>query len=215
MSFDLGVLGEMAGADDAVLAAETFLRTWLPSAVLAVNADGYNDEGGMVAPMVYARIPVAVIERNADQVPAIYVSSPGTVGDPIVNGSGESYSVWYTVNVTALDRGEDWATTTRRAQIWGGLIRSVMLATKNLNGRVRDIKWGGESFGPIDAEDGRTLSGVTVSFRVLLPVFVRGSIGPFTVPPVAIDPVTGLPPTLLPDGPVVATHEEDIEDGPL
>ena len=191
------------------------LETWLPTLAQMVNNDGYA--GALVAPKTYGRIPTSQIEQTADQVPAVYIATPGTTGTPVRSANNSSWESWYTLNVLVVDRDEDWELTTERIAIWAALVRSALLSDKSLRGMVADVAFLSETYGAIPDDQGRTYAGVVVAFRVLVPnVTILGDIGPLSqLPSGAVDPVTGLPTTTLPTGPVVVSHEEDFFNGPV
>lgn len=212
-TYDLDVLGEVSGAWEAVDAMLEVLRLWLPVAVVQVNADGYREaDGVMVVPMSYGRVPITVLEQNEDQMPAVTVASTGTTGNPIISGM-DDYSATYVVNVGVVDRADDWNVTGPRLQLWAALVRQVVLANRTLRGRVQKVRWTGETFGLIPADQGRTFAGAIITFQITLPVTAAGDVGGLTPDPVYPDPSGGLP-NPLPDTPVVVAFEEDYEHGP-
>lgn len=211
MVYDLGQLGIVSGAYDLTRWTLDVLKLWLPQAAHDVNAAGYTaSDGGMIPPMTYGRIPLSVMEQNADQVPAVYVSSPGTTGSPVITGNDAAIANWYTFSVTVIDRGQTWEETADRAQIWASLVRAVILGNPTLRGNVTRIAFVSEAYAPIPADQGRTFAGATVTFRALMPSTIRGTIGPLTTDP-SPDPSTGDVPG-LPDAPQVITFEGTYTD---
>jgi hypothetical protein len=213
MSFDLDQLGEVSGAWDAIDATLDTLRVWLPAMALKVNDAGYDPgDGGMVAPMTYGSIPLSQTDINPDQLPAVYVSSPGSVGDPI-QVQEDGWSVWYTVNVVVVDRADTWDHTAERAQVWAALVRQTMLGQITLRGKVSRVKWAGERYNAVPEAAGRTMAGAQCDFRVLIPVSALGDFGPLTPDPVIPDPATGVPNPLA-DPITIIGFEEDYEPAP-
>lgn len=211
--YDLNQLGAVSGAYEAIEATLDVLKLWLPVAVVNVNADGYAARDGvMVVPMRYGRVPTDVVSQVADQVPAVFVSSPGTTGDPVQVGT-TGWQATFVINVTLVDRADDWEITAGRIQLWASLIRQVILANRTLRGRVVKVRWRTESYGAIPSTDGRTYAGTTVRFDITLPVTYTDDVGTLTPDPVYPDPEGGLP-NPLPDTPVVVAFEEDYEHGP-
>lgn len=212
--YDLDQLGQISGAFDLVPAALRVLETWLPAAVLKLNDGGYQaSDGKMVPPMSYGRVPTDVISQVADQVPAVMASSPGITGKPIQQGE-TGWAAWYTLNVTVVDRGDDWETTADRAQVWAALVRQVILANQTLMGVGGKVVWQTENYGPIPSDSGRTYAGCTVGFSVLMPALDLGDFGPLTPNPVIPDPATGVP-NPLSDTPVVVEFLREDANAPV
>jgi hypothetical protein len=205
-TYDLGPLGEVSGAWEALDATIETLKVWVPAIVQKVNQAGYiAADGPLAQPKFYGKLNPGVIDRVADQVPAVMASSPGSTSRPIRVGQ-TGWATRYVVNVTVVDRAQDFETTSERIQLWAGLIRQVMLGNKTLRGRVQEVLWTGETFGAIPDTAGRTYAGCTVSFTVQLPINALADFGQLTPDPVYPDP-TGEPDP-IPDTVVITDFEE-------
>lgn len=199
---DLPAIGTLVGAADVVAGAQAVLAEWLPAYAVALNEA--MPALGMLPPMKIDRVPLAGVASEADQVPAVFVSSPGTVGQWVKTGT-DTWGAWFLLHVVLVDRDEDWSVTADRIQRWASLVTAVMLAHSDLSGTVDDLVPVEQAFGQLPTES-RTLAGTTVTFRAFVPIVAQqGAAGPNQPPP-----GLGKPPAI---SPVVSEIDLTISQG--
>lgn len=195
-------VGALVGAADVVAGARAVLAQWLPAYVAALNAA--LPDLKMLPPVLVSRVPLAGVASQADQVPAVFVSSPGTAGQWVRSGTGV-WGCWYVLHVVVADRDDDWDNTADRIQRWAGLVMAVLLAHPDLQGVAADLVPTDQAFGQLPTES-RTLAGTTCTFRAFVPVVVsQGAAGPYQ-----LQPTPGGPP---PDSPTAAHVDLTVSRG--
>lgn len=188
---DLPGVGRLVGAADVVAGAQSVLSTWLPAYVAALQQA--MPDVGIVPPALIDRVPLAGVMSRADQVPAVFCSSPGTTGAFVRTGTG-AWGAWYLLHVVLVDRDDDWSATADRIQRWASLVTAVLLAHPDLDGAVEQLEPTDQAFGQVPG-DTRTLAGTTCSFRAFVPVITQqGPAGPLQVLPGSGQPPPDSPP---------------------
>lgn len=155
---DLGAIGTVAGAEEACLAVEATLLTWLPSYVVALTNAGGPELGVLTRS---EQLPDSSTESSWG-TPALFMSSPGTVARPVRSRS--TYLATWQVNATVVDRGADWRDTQQRLRRWVDLMRTVVLQHRGLTGECSGADW--ISDGYARGTTSRTLGYGTVAFSV-------------------------------------------------
>lgn len=197
-----GTLHHGGQAEDAVL--QTF-TTWLPDYLAEVSRQDGLPAGTLEQPKSW-EFAADVTKWPESQLPCVLVVAPGTEGQPWREGSGY-YRARYRVNVTVIcSAGGDNAErdTRRLAQLYGAVIRGVLLQHRKLSNNASVVAWAGEGYDQVPQQDRRTLGFALNAFLVELRGIVSDSAGPQE--PTA-DPV-GTPPS---DWPAAASVQVDVE----
>jgi hypothetical protein len=95
------------------------------------------------------------------------VVSPGTIGDPLKQGDGR-WRVRFRLNVTVIDSAASERDTRRLGQLYGAVVRGVLLQQRKLSDTVSVVGWGGEGYDQVPQQNRRTLGFALNAFTVEL-----------------------------------------------
>lgn len=181
------IYGPLVLATDIEDGATLTLQTWMPQYVGRVSRKVRNgDSLWLPAPKSYvvANDPTHWPE---DQLPAIVLASPGTMGKP--QRSGRLYRAFWQLQVVVYVSSNDRPATERLAKFYGGAVRSVFTAKADLGGIAAGCEWLGEKYDiRISDRDERTLGSCSNTFSVDVRDVVQALGGPSLVTPPEVVP---------------------------
>lgn len=193
------VWGPIVGAPALRRAIRTTLQLWLPGAV--AEAARQNGDDPTTIPAVRSWRVVSLAQAQEDQLPAVFVTSPGMVGAPRRHGSGLYEATWNaTVTVAARDQSHE--ATADLIGIYTAAVRTVCMQRPSFGGFAASTAWAGEEYDAIEAKAGRTLAAGFVDLTVVVLDVLNAFGGPATPP---VDPLA-----LPGNWPLVATHNETV-----
>lgn len=146
--------------EDVCDAAQAVLDARLPD-VLAALATA---DVPLPMPTSY-ELPAPDAMRNFDGL-ALIVSSPGA-GEPVVSADGSVSLVW-TVVVTILARGDNYAQTSALVKRYTAAVWHVLEHQQDLNGLATEVRPQREAYDEVDAAKARTLGAGFVEALVLV-----------------------------------------------
>jgi hypothetical protein len=188
---DAQTYGPLVLATDVEDAATFTLQTWMPQYLGMVSRKIGQASTWLpgIASFTVANDPTHWPE---DQVPAIVLASPGTLGRPIRTRS--TYRAMWQLQVVVFVSANDRPATERLAKYYGGAVRAVLSAKGDLGGLAAGAEWEGEKYDiRIGDRDQRTLGSCSNIFCVDVRDVVQALGGPLTVT---------TPPVVPPDFPV-------------
>lgn len=183
--------GPLVLATDIEDGATLTLQTWLPQYLGRVARKINQDSNWLQPPRSY-KVSNDPNHWPEDQLPAVVLASPGTIGKPM--RSGRLYRAMWQLQVVVFVSANDEPTTERLAKYYGAAIRSVLTAKADLGGIAAGCEWEGERYN-IRIRDGaqRTFGSCSNTFSVDVRDVVQALGGPSVVT---------APPVVPPDDPV-------------
>jgi hypothetical protein len=179
---------------------KTHLQTWLPSTLAAAcRLEGLAADA-LPQPKTW-KILATRDAMVADQLPALFVTSPGAAPRTEQDSDGDVSATWR-MQVFILVRAQDFETVARDVAIYALAVRLAAVQHPTLGGVAIGTEWAGETYDVIDATAGRTLGGGRVDLDVTVEDAHNVLAGPL-VPP---DDPYAVPP----DDPTV--EETDVDD---
>lgn len=181
------------------------LKDWIDTYLAEVERQNGLDVRQLPRPRSYSR-------RNEfdhwpeEQIPAVIVVSPGLVGRPVANGSGEFRGQWG-VGVAVIAEGQDVNNTRDLVGYYTAAIRALILQRPSLGGFAMGVTWEDERYDDIsDIDVGRTLASGQVVFQVEVEGIVSTKAGPVTPDTPPVDP-----PPVSPTWPIATQVTADVE----
>lgn len=203
------VWGPIVAAPAMRKAITATLQLWLPS-TLAETAR----QAGLTAPQV-AALPlvktwkwIAVNDAArlpVDQLPAVFVTSPGLADGPARNGKG-SYTYEWNATVTAVARGQSYEDTADLVGFYVAAIRTACVQQPSFGGFSTACVLAGEDYALFDASVARTIAAGFVDLVVTVKDVANAYAGPATPP---VDPLAA---PAVPA--VVLTHDMAVRRTP-
>lgn len=201
--------GRIVSFDQVEREVAAQLSTWMPTYVAELErqrglAPGYF-EGDLeyVAASDFGRF-------SEDRLPCVVIVCPGLTDRPVRDGDGVyrcTFAVLVGIFASALDRD----TSDEAAKAYGACIRTIMVQRPRVGELdAGGVKWVGERYDDVDADDTRTLAGGAVSFTIEVDDVASTFAGPMTpLEGPAATPATD-PYTPLPDDPTATTWTLDV-----
>lgn len=155
------------------------LRDWFVDALLEVF-DQEEYEQADLSPSTLVRSWAVLAEpRDAreDQMPAVFVTSPGLSDQPERNGDGQHTATWSVV-VTIVVRGDTFQETADLVAVYAAAARLVLGQHKSLGGLSIGTYWRAEDYSALDISATRTLGAGQVEFDVVIPNVMNDRGGP-------------------------------------
>lgn len=159
------------------------IKLWLPTYLTQTERERQLGQGWLARPKTYAN--VLDDATFLDHVlPAVLVTTSGTVGDPERVGGG-LYNVWWHFAVTVILRGPDTEGSRKAASLYGATLRRLLLQKSSLrdaNGVAfaGGMEWNSEVVLPVDdtTDKGRNLACAIGDYNVLVEDVVQDMAGP-------------------------------------
>jgi hypothetical protein len=192
-----------ASADTIRRGLKDHFHAWLPSTLAqACRLHGLAPDA-LPQPTTWKVVPT-IDAMAADQLPALFVTSPGAAPAAEQDGDGDVSATWR-MQTFVIVRGQTFEDVARDVAIYTLAVRLAAVQHPTLSGIARDAVWAGETYDVLDPTAGRTLGGGRVDLDVTVDVAHNVLAGP-AVPP---DDPYALPPA----DPTV--DDTGIEDGHL
>lgn len=159
-------------------AAIETIKAWMPTYVqeLELQLPEYQ-RGTVPLPRSYAS-RTTFEEFPGEQLPLVVVVSPGVVGDPSPEGDGR-YTAWWELGIVVVAEGRSEDDSNSLVKLYGAAIRAIMLQKSSLGNIASGVEWTDESYdNVVEAEEQRTLRGVSLTFIVQIDDVVTRSRGP-------------------------------------
>jgi hypothetical protein len=200
--------GTIFGADQLEEAAKETLIKWMPTYLAEVERQRGMEPGEIPLPRSYRTVP-RFDKFPEDQIPAIYLVSPGIFGEPVKRGGGV-YQVQYSLGFAVVVETRDPDSVNTMAKLYSSAIVAAIMQHRNLGfeqGKIEGVDWVDETFLDIPTQDSRSLASAQGVFVIMVNDVLTVGAGPLVpdpeVPP--IDPT--VPPDPLPE---VGITEIDI-----
>jgi hypothetical protein len=194
-----GVWGPIVSAVALREAIRSTLQLWLPSTVAEVARQAGVDPATILP--VRSWHVVSFEQAREDQLPAVFVTSPGLAGEPRRRGTGLITADW-NATVVVLARAESHEATAKLVSLYTAAARVVCVQRSGFGGFAAACEWTGEDYDVVEDRKGRTLGGGFVDLVVTVSNVVDANGGPLEPP---ADPLTPAG-----DWPVVATTRTDV-----
>jgi hypothetical protein len=161
--------------DEAVLDT---LKLWLPTYLTETERDKVIGHDWLADPKSYA----SVLDDDTFPdfvLPAVLVTTSGTIGDTERIGGGY-HNAWWSFVVTAIVRGPDEAGSRKAASLYAASIRRLLLQKQSLGGFAGGMQWNSEVVSPVSdtSGSGRNLAAGIGDFSVLVTEVVQDMAGP-------------------------------------
>jgi hypothetical protein len=166
---------EVWSIDEVCLAVESTLRTAIPQVLeLPFVKDRLGDDAKFYRDVqTWIQVPTfdAIVAAN---YPAVAISSPGLVGEPVYKRSTNAWDIVVRVGVGMYDRAGDTShhSTAARVRNWIAVVRTALLRNTTLGGNAESLKWVGEQYDLLPARaQARTIGAgaIAVDVRVTVP----------------------------------------------
>lgn len=161
------MIGHVTTADEVCGAAEDTLRAWLPQMLAAIAEQQGIPPANLRTPRSWEQLPAPPTLRDlpTDQLPGLFVSSPGLAAAPTIDGDGD-YSALWTVSVFVADRGASFRETQQLVRAHAAAVRTVLTQQPTLGGRVNGTSWVGEDYARLGEPGARTIGACVVDVAV-------------------------------------------------
>jgi hypothetical protein len=179
----MSVWGPIVSALALRQAIRSTLQLWLPSTVAEVARQAGVTPSTI--PAVRSWHVVSLEQASADQLPAVFVTTPGLADAPSRKGTGLHRADW-NVTVTAAARAESHEATARLVALYTAAVRTVCTQRSSFGGFADASVWIGEDYDAIEERHGRTLAAGFVDLVVSVADVVDAHGGPLTPP---VDPL--------------------------
>lgn len=186
--------GPLVGVSEVRTAVADTLKEWIDDALVVAAGAAGVDERRARPPRSWKRVADF---RNIpeDQLPCLFVTSPGLAGPPQRHGDGTHTATWRAV-VTALVRGKSYDDTADMVSVYCLAIRAVCLQRNSLGGFAESTRWTGEDYDALETSQARTLGAGFVDLDVTVAKVVDAKAGPpgprsITSVNVDVDPMEG------------------------
>lgn len=205
---DTTPFGTLFGADQLEAAVVTTLETWLPTYLAEVERQRDMTAGEISAPKSYRTIP-RFDKFPEDQIPAIYVVSPGVFNEPVKRGGGK-YQATYSLGVAAVVESTTPDAVNTLSKLYSSAVVAAIMQHRYLGfpqGKIEGVDWVDETFTDIPPLQGRSLASAQNVFVITINDVLTVGAGPL-VPDPEVPPIDPVPP---PDPlPTVGTVEIDV-----
>lgn len=176
---------------------KTHLQAWLPSTLATACRLHGLEPDALPLPKTW-KVLATRDAMVADQLPALFVTSPGAAPDAEQDGDGDVGATWR-LQTFIIVREQDFETVARDVAIYALAVRLAAVQHPTLGGIAIGVDWAGETYDVIDPTAGRTLGGGRVDLDVQVETAHNVLDGP-AIPPA--DPYA-----VPPDDPTVATAD--------
>lgn len=178
--------GPLFVPEDLERAVRDLLVQWLPSYFFEVERQQGIDPNKLARPKTFLTSVEADLFPG-EELPAIIVVAPGTVGEP-ERGNGGEYKAWYQVTVACLVQTPAEVSTRALASFYAAAVRGAVLQHGSIGGKVEATDWLGEEYeGASSSDRNRTRGAAMVHFRMKVGGIVDAFNGPKT-PPAEVPP---------------------------
>lgn len=169
-----------ASADTVRTGLKSHLQTWLPSTLAAACRHHGLAPDALPLPATWKVLPTRDA-MAADQLPALFVTSPGAAPQAEQDGDGDVSGTWR-MQVFVIARGQTFEDVARDVAIYTLAVRLAAVQHPTLSGMARQTEWAGETYDVLDPTAGRTLGGGRVDLDVTVDIAHNVLAGP-AVPP--------------------------------
>jgi len=189
--------GRLFVPEDLERAVRDLLETWLPSYFYEVERQQEVAINRIARPKSYLT-SVEVDHFPGEELPAIIVVAPGTVGE--VERTEAGYAAWYQVTIACAVQTPNELSTRALAGFYAAAVRGAVLQHASIGGFVTGTAWLGEEYeGEPGRQRNRTRGAAMVHFRMRIDGIVDPQNGP-KVPPAEVPA----------DWPIVQEIEVDV-----
>jgi hypothetical protein len=143
-------------------AAMTQLKAALPAQLDALAEPGLP----LTPPKTWRRLP-DFLDIPEAQSPAVFVTTPGTEGRPVIDADGSSEIVWL-VRAYCVVRGRAYEETADRVGLYTAAMRSALLADETLGGLALAVDRINERLDELRTDQTRTIGAgsVTIAYTI-------------------------------------------------
>lgn len=174
---DEAIFGPLRSKIEVRNAVKSTIEDWIETYLAVVERHYEIPARSLELPRSYVTKDDGTLDkRPEDQTPTIVILSPGTKGDPSVDGDG-LYRIPYVVNVAAIVSARDHDATSYLAEYYSLAVRSLLVHNGTLGGFAMATVWEGDRSDDLRPEDDRTIAAGTNVFRVLVPDVVKKGAG--------------------------------------
>lgn len=135
---DFGELITPEDVDQAVIAT---LKLWLPTYLGQIELERGLEQGFLPRPVAASYANTLETDEFGDHMlPAVIVTTSGTVGEPIITGDGAYLANWSAI-VSSIVRGQRGPLTRQVASLFEGCVRRVLVQQGDLGAFARRTRW--------------------------------------------------------------------------
>lgn len=154
----------ITGADVQAAAMDT-LQLWMPAYVAELERQTGREPRSVPLPKTWKHTTEKLQRWPEDQVPAVIVVSPGTEGDPLVNGDG-TYDVAFVLGVGVIVAARDQPSANDLVKLYAAAIRTLLVQHASLGGFASGLVWSDEKYDGLPADYLSVGAGAELTFFV-------------------------------------------------
>lgn len=157
-------VAEIVTVSDVRAAVLSVLQANLPTALTDFETGRGLDAGYLPQPRTWVR-QADFLQVAADQLPAVFVTSPGVRDEPTIGYDGTYTAVW-PVRAFCVLRGSSFAETSDKTGYYVGVLRWVLNEYRIAGLDVEAKRWASEPVDVLDADSSRTIAAASADALV-------------------------------------------------